>query len=36
MSLKIDYKFSEDDIVRAEILKDIVNKYNKWKAENNI
>jgi phosphate starvation-inducible PhoH-like protein len=30
------FKFSEDDIVRAEILKDIVNKYNKWKAENNI
>jgi phosphate starvation-inducible PhoH-like protein len=28
------FEFGEDDIVRAEILKKIVNKYDKWKSEN--
>jgi len=28
------FAFGEDDIVRAEILKKIVNKYDKWKSEN--
>ena len=30
------FAFSEDDIVRAPILKDIVNRYDKWKANRNI
>lgn len=28
--------FTESDIVRAKILKDIVKKYEKWKDDNNI
>jgi len=31
-----EFAFSEDDIVRAPILKDIVNRYDKWKANRNI
>jgi phosphate starvation-inducible protein PhoH len=27
--------FEEKDIVRAKILQDIVNRYDKWKADNN-
>jgi len=29
-----NFMFTEDDIVRAEILKKIVNKYDKWKSTN--
>lgn len=29
-----NFEFGEDDIVRAEILKKIVNRYDKWKSEN--
>jgi phosphate starvation-inducible protein PhoH and related proteins len=29
-----NFEFTEDDIVRAEILKKIVNKYDMWKADN--
>ena len=31
-----DFAFNEDDIVRAPILKRIVNRYDKWKANHNI
>jgi len=29
-----NFEFTEDDIVRAEILKKIVNRYDMWKADN--
>ena len=28
------HTFAEGDIVRAKILKDVVNKYDKWRVEN--